>query len=176
MVKWEFLSLGLWGVAAALFPPLWGNETALYGDLSPSFSLNIKICSSPACSIKKINKNLEVKKNKLTKDLFSVFGEASGLQTNLSKSCVIPIQCEGEIINIVNKTLQCTTTSFPCTYMGLPISNNKLRRCDLMAWIEKVADRLPGWKASHEHVRACGAGAFCTHCHPLIFTGRHQSP
>jgi hypothetical protein len=43
--------------------------------------------------------------------------------------------------------LQCTSSSFPCTYLGLPISNKKLRKNDLMVWVEKVADRLPNWKA-----------------------------
>ena len=84
----------------------------------------------------------------ITKELLQVFGEASGLQTNLQKSCVIPIHCDGEMVEIVNNTLQCTTTIFPITYLGLPISDRKLRRSDLMTWIEKIANKLPGWKAS----------------------------
>jgi hypothetical protein len=36
---------------------------------------------------------------------------------------------------------------FPCTYLGLPISDKKLRKNDLMVWVEKVADHLPNWKA-----------------------------
>jgi len=31
------------------------------------------------------------KDHQLTKDILQIFGEASGLQTNLQKSCVIPI-------------------------------------------------------------------------------------
>ena len=84
----------------------------------------------------------------ITKELLQVFGEASGLQTDLQKSCMIPIHCDGEIVEVVNSTLQCTTTNFPTTYLGLPISDRKLRRSDLMTWIEKIANRLPGWKAS----------------------------
>ena len=82
----------------------------------------------------------------LTKDLLQIFGEASGLQTNLQKSCVIPIQCDGDIVEVVSQSLHCTTSSFPTTYLGLPISNKKLRRGDLLAWIEKIANKLPGWK------------------------------
>lgn len=52
----------------------------------------------------------------LTKNLLYVFGVASGLQTNLHKSCVIPIECDGGVIEIVNSTLQCTTSSFPTTF------------------------------------------------------------
>ena len=72
----------------------------------------------------------------LTRSLLLVFGDVSGLQTNLQKSCVIPIHCEGEIVEAVNSTLQCTTSNFPTTYLGLPISNKKLRG-DLLPWIEK---------------------------------------
>ena len=64
----------------------------------------------------------------LTKDILQIFGEASGLQTNLQKSCVIPIQCGEGIVEEVNNTLQCNTSSFPTTYLGLLISDKKLRR------------------------------------------------
>ena len=84
----------------------------------------------------------------LTKDLLRCFGEASGLQTNLQKSCVIPIQCDEGVLEEVNNTLQCNTASFPTTYLGLPISDKKLRRGDLLTWIEKIANKLPGWRAS----------------------------
>jgi len=83
----------------------------------------------------------------ITKNLLQVFEEASGLRTNLQKSCVIPIHCDGEVAEVVNSTLQCSTTSFPTTYLGLPISDRKLRRSDLLIWIEKIAIKLPGWKA-----------------------------
>lgn len=84
----------------------------------------------------------------LTKNLLKIFGEASGLQTNLQKSCVIPMHCEEEIVEAVSTTLQCTTSNFPTTYLGLPISDKKLRRSDLLSWIKKIANKLPGWKAS----------------------------
>ena len=84
----------------------------------------------------------------LTKELLLIFGEASGLQTNLQKSCVIPIQRDNDIVDVVNQSLHCTISAFPTTYLGLPISNKKLRRCDFLAWIEKIANKLPGWKAS----------------------------
>jgi hypothetical protein len=37
---------------------------------------------------------------------------------------------------------------FLCKYLGLPISNLKLRKSDILEWVEKIADRLPSWKAS----------------------------
>jgi hypothetical protein len=44
--------------------------------------------------------------------------------------------------------LQCDGTAFSCTYLGLPISNKKLKRSDPMPWIEKIVDKHPNWKAS----------------------------
>ena len=75
----------------------------------------------------------------LTKSLLQIFGEAVGLETNWQKSCVILIQCGEDVGELVNNTLQCMTSIFPSTYLGLPISNNKLRRGDLLAWVEKIA-------------------------------------
>jgi len=69
------------------------------------------------------------------------------LKTNLQNSCIVPIHCEGEIVETISTTFQCTTSSFPTIYLGLPISDKKLR-CGLLSWIEKVANKLPGWKAS----------------------------
>jgi hypothetical protein len=75
------------------------------------------------------------------------FGEASDIVTNLHKSCAIPIRCEDELLHEGCNILQCSPSSFPCTYLGLPISNKKLNRNILMNWVDKIADRLPNWKA-----------------------------
>jgi hypothetical protein len=32
-------------------------------------------------------------------------------------------------------------------HLGVPISDRRLRKADLMDWVEKIADRLPNWKA-----------------------------
>jgi hypothetical protein len=49
---------------------------------------------------------------------------------------------------VISNSLHCTIGSFPCKYLGLPISNRKLRRSNLLNWVEKIADRLPSWKAN----------------------------
>jgi hypothetical protein len=83
----------------------------------------------------------------LTRDILTIFGEAFGLETNLQKSNIVPIRCEEIPSTVINETLPCAVSEFPCTYLGLPLSNKKLRKSDLMPWIEKIADKLPGWKA-----------------------------
>jgi hypothetical protein len=44
--------------------------------------------------------------------------------------------------------MPCAMAEFPCTYLGLPISNKKLCKADLTPWIKKIADKLPCWKAA----------------------------
>jgi hypothetical protein len=81
------------------------------------------------------------------KTILDCFGSATGLVSNLQKSFVIPIRCNEQAVQMGCNILHCTSSSFPCTYLGLPISDKKLRKSDLMVWVEKVADRLPNWKA-----------------------------
>jgi hypothetical protein len=83
-----------------------------------------------------------------TMSILQVFGQASGLQTNLNKSCTVPIQCAENSVQEISNMMPWTLAVFPCTYLGLPISNRKLHKADLMPWIEKIADKLPGWKAA----------------------------
>jgi hypothetical protein len=33
-------------------------------------------------------------------------------------------------------------------YLGLPLSNKKLRKTDLIPWVEKIAVKLPTWKGT----------------------------
>jgi hypothetical protein len=63
--------------------------------------------------------------------VLNCFGSASGLVTNMFKSCAIPIRCDDQVVQAGCNVLQCSPTSFPCKYLGLPISDKKLRRCDL---------------------------------------------
>ncbi|WVZ53201.1 hypothetical protein U9M48_004174 [Paspalum notatum var. saurae] len=77
---------------------------------------------------------------RLIRDLLDCFGQVAGLKTNLLKSSATPIQCADEDIAYSIK-------SFPCTYLGLPLTVHKPTKADFMKVIDKVADKLPGWKA-----------------------------
>jgi hypothetical protein len=84
----------------------------------------------------------------ITMGILANFGQASGLHTNLQKSCVIPIRCDQNHLEVVTQTLPCTKAVFHCTYLGLPISNTRLKNIDLMSWIDKIQNKLPGWQAA----------------------------
>ncbi|CAO2201417.1 unnamed protein product, partial [Urochloa humidicola] len=83
----------------------------------------------------------------LTLDILQLFGEASGLKTNVQKSNVIPIQCSEEILVAVQHLLPCEMLSLPCKYLGLPLSLRKLTREQVQPIIDRIADQLIGWKA-----------------------------
>jgi len=43
--------------------------------------------------------------------------------------------------------LPCQLSDFPCKYLGVPLSPLKLTKEQVQPIIEKIADRLPSWKA-----------------------------
>lgn len=84
----------------------------------------------------------------LIKGLLHIFGVASGLLINIHKSSVSPIRCDADALATIQDVLPCEVKHFPCTYLGLPLSVKKLTKAELQPLVGKVADYLPGWRAS----------------------------
>jgi hypothetical protein len=61
---------------------------------------------------------------------------------------VTPIQCGGEDLAIISELLPCELKEFPCNYLGLSLTLCQPRKSDLLPLIDKVANKLPGWKSS----------------------------
>jgi hypothetical protein len=80
------------------------------------------------------------------KEIFQAFGTASGLRVNLGKSAVYPIKCESIDLEEVMQNFPCQIKSFPCKYLGVPLSTRCLRRIEVQPLINKIAGRLPAWK------------------------------
>jgi hypothetical protein len=83
----------------------------------------------------------------LTMDMLELFGDASGLKANLLKSNVFPIQCTETDVAVVQNVLPCELKEFPFRYLGVPLSLLKLTRDQIQLFVDRIADRLPGWKA-----------------------------
>ncbi|WVZ85337.1 hypothetical protein U9M48_032277 [Paspalum notatum var. saurae] len=83
----------------------------------------------------------------ITLDILKLFGEASGLRTNMHKSNVFPIQCSEEDTTFKQDHLPCQVAEFPCKYIGVPLSLKKLTKQQIQPIIDRIADQLPGWKA-----------------------------
>jgi hypothetical protein len=74
-----------------------------------------------------------------------LFVEASGLSTNMEKTEFYPIQSHGIDLHELLGPNQ-TISSFPCSYLGLPLHFKKLPKSALHPLIQRVGNRLPGWK------------------------------
>jgi len=82
------------------------------------------------------------------KVILEIFAGASGLRTNLSKCMISPIQCDLEATVTLLSNFPGTIQPFPICYLGIPLGVRKLTRNDLQPLIDKVANRLPAWKAN----------------------------
>jgi hypothetical protein len=65
----------------------------------------------------------------------------------MGKSSVFPIQCSEENLDNIHNLLPCLVATFPCKYLGMPLSVRRLNKPHIQQFIDKIADRLPGWKA-----------------------------
>jgi len=83
----------------------------------------------------------------LSLQLLNLFGDASGLRTNVQKSNVLPIHCAEDDLAPIQNLLPCEMLEFPCKYLGLPLTIKKLTKTQVQPIIDKIADQLPGWKA-----------------------------
>ncbi|XP_071681411.1 uncharacterized protein [Lolium perenne] len=75
------------------------------------------------------------------------FGAASGLKANPAKSTAAPIQCSEDLLAVVAPSLPCPLGLLPCSYLGLPLSIRKPRKAELQTLLDKLAAKLPFWKA-----------------------------
>jgi hypothetical protein len=83
----------------------------------------------------------------LTLSILKLIGDVSGLHNNVQKSNVYPIRCSEEVLLEVQTLMPCEISTFPCRYLGLPLSLHKLTRQQFQPFVDKIADQLPNWKA-----------------------------
>ncbi|KAM0918372.1 hypothetical protein ACQ4PT_008930 [Festuca glaucescens] len=76
------------------------------------------------------------------------FGAASGLRTNMDKCSANLIRCSSTDEEVVARELRCPVVPFPLRYLGLPLTLRKPTPSQLHYLVDKVANKLPGWRAS----------------------------
>jgi hypothetical protein len=79
--------------------------------------------------------------------ILQLFPDASGLVTNMDKCSISPIRCSEEEVAVVLDAFPGPLAPFPCKYLGIPLTLLKPRRADEQPLIDKVAARIPTWKA-----------------------------
>jgi hypothetical protein len=76
------------------------------------------------------------------KSLLQTFATSSGLRVNYSKSMMVPINIEGQKMEVLANTLGCSIGSMPFTYLGLPLGTTKPKVIDFLPLISKCGRRL----------------------------------
>jgi hypothetical protein len=118
------------------------QDSGLLGSLSRgSNSFRLSLYADVAATfIKPTQQDLEV-----TLSILQIFVEAPGLCTNMNKTKCYPIQCGNINLDFLSDR-NLAISSFPCKYMGLPLHFKKPNRAMLQPVIQKLGDRLSGWK------------------------------
>jgi hypothetical protein len=82
----------------------------------------------------------------LIKTILDLFLRATGLVANFVKSQAFPIHCDERNTDMIAELLGCAVASFPCTYLGVPLSSGRLSKAAMQPLVVKVANRIPAWK------------------------------
>ena len=82
------------------------------------------------------------------KTILSAFLDFSGLQINFHKSTLVPVSVDVDTALDIARVLGCPVSSFPCTYLSLPLSLHKITHGMLLPIIHRVDKRLSGWLAT----------------------------
>lgn len=77
--------------------------------------------------------------------MLKLFAEASGLVTNLTKTEIFSVRCDNVNLQFITATCH-SISSFPCTYLGLPLQARKPTKQTYQPMVQKIANRLSGWK------------------------------
>jgi hypothetical protein len=80
------------------------------------------------------------------KEILQIFGTSSGLHINLQKSFIHPIRCDEVDLEQVLSSFSRVRSTFPCRYLGLQLHTRTLQKVHAQPLIERIGQRLPGWK------------------------------
>lgn len=72
------------------------------------------------------------------------FATQTGVKINFHKSILIPINVPQDNLLPISKILGCKIGSFPFTYLGLPLSANRLKLEDFTTIHQQIERRLVG--------------------------------
>lgn len=81
--------------------------------------------------------------NKLL-NILQLFGEATGLRVNMTKSSAIPIACDGIDLQTVLHNFGGAVAALPIKYLGLLLITGKIRLVHLQFILDRIRTRLAG--------------------------------
>jgi hypothetical protein len=74
------------------------------------------------------------------------FEQISRMKINYNKNDMVPANLDEEETLQYSKIFYCNVGIFPFKYLGVPLHFEKLRREDIQPIVDKVINRIPGWK------------------------------
>jgi hypothetical protein len=80
------------------------------------------------------------------KGILNAFEGCSGLKINYDKTEIFPIRYPASLWPTLMDVFPGKYTSLPRKYLGLPLYYRNIKRIDLQPLIEKINNRLAGWK------------------------------
>jgi hypothetical protein len=81
------------------------------------------------------------------REILQLFGRASGLQVNYSKSSATLIRCDQDDATPVVQELGCPIVDLPISYLGIPLTLRRPTAAQMQPLVERAAAGLPTWKA-----------------------------
>ncbi|KAM0917777.1 hypothetical protein ACQ4PT_009218 [Festuca glaucescens] len=78
--------------------------------------------------------------------ILKFFGDVSGLRTNLEKCVAYPIACQGICLDDFLQDFGGVQSTFPCRYLGLPLSFRKPTKGEVQPLFDRAIGRLKGWR------------------------------
>jgi hypothetical protein len=79
-------------------------------------------------------------------DIMRHFGRATGLCMNMAKRLVLPIRCGRVNLDEILNNITGERSSFPITYLGLPVTIGLLKIAHLQRCQDRAAGKLVGWQ------------------------------
>jgi hypothetical protein len=84
------------------------------------------------------------------RELLRIFGDASGLRTNLAKCSITEIYGAQDNLADIQQILGCQIAQFPIRYLELPLSTSKIPKAAVQSTVDAVARRLPTCQSTNE--------------------------
>lgn len=81
-------------------------------------------------------------------NILEVYGEASGLHVNLTKNAAMSIRCSTETLAAICAMLGYPAGSFPCKYLGLPLTIRKQTAAQFDCPVNHLSSCLPTLRAA----------------------------
>jgi hypothetical protein len=80
------------------------------------------------------------------KFILNIYGQFFGLKVNLQKSKLLVTSTTLHQVQQLAQDIGCKATDFSFQYLDMPLSNKKIKKKNYLPLIQRVKNKLSGWK------------------------------